>query len=1196
MNWNFSAWSIRHPVPPILLFVVLIALGIYSFLALPITRFPNIDVPVIAVTVTQSGAAPSELENQVTKRVEDAIAGISGIKHITSTITDGQSVTAAEFRLEVNTDRALNDVKDAIAKIRSDLPRSVDEPIIQRIEVEDQAIVTYAASSPGMTPEQLSWFVDDTVVRALQGLKGVGRVERMGGVHREIQVRLDPDRLAALGVTAATINQQLRSTNVDLSGGRGDFGGQEQAIRTLASADTVSGLADTRIPLPGGREAKLSDLGDVVDSWEEPRSFARLDGQPVVAFSVLRSKGASDTTVADVVAKRVAELGKDHPNVTFAKIDDSVTYTYGNYESAMETLAEGAILAVIVVLLFLRDWRATLVAAITLPLAAIPTFGVMDLMGFSLNLVSLLAITLVTGILVDDAIVEIENIERHMAMGKPPYRAAMEAADEIGLAVIAITATIVAVFAPVSFMGGIAGQYFKQFGLTVAIAVFFSLLVARLITPMLAAYFFRPHAHEGPGFVQLLLRKLLWIVPLWAVGAAILYTLAALPDFAATSALSTLLPPLDFDTARHDAALLAAGLFGLAVLLAYLGRPHDEAGKVGVINRGYTAFLSGTLHVFRVPTPFWRKGPDGKRRLLRLPFGMRWVTLTIGIAVFVASIYSIRFLPTGFIPKEDASRIVVSLELPPGSTLEKTRKVTDEAVKSIRKLPEVKSVLVIGGSSPTGTLELRRAALTINLLRKDKRIRSQSQLEPIIAQKLDAIPDIRAFYVNERGERELTVGILGNDGDKVSAVAANLESEMRKDPMFQSPSAMAAFARPEIRITPRFDIAADLGVTADQISQTVRVATIGDVSANLAKFNLGARQIPIRVELEKSAREDLATIRNLKVTTASGAAVPLETVAKIGFGRGPSTINRFDRDRLVKVGTSMAPGYEIGQGSARIQELPAVKTMPAGVRLQAVGDAEVQGEVFAGFASAMMAGIMMVLVVLILLFGSFFLPITILAALPLSVAGVIGALLLTHTAVSMPVVIGILMLMGIVTKNTIMLVDFAVEREKHGMSQTEAIIDAGSKRARPIIMTTLAMAAGMMPAAMATGEGGEFRAPMAIAVIGGLLVSTVLSLVLIPSIYTLMDDLSHATGRLFRWLLDPNQPVEPGTGLVPVAGAGHGASVPAGGPQPTLGGDGRFTYGPPAIYQIGARPGGDGGDGGSDGDGQGPRRYPHAAE
>ncbi|GGD15410.1 efflux RND transporter permease subunit [Aureimonas glaciei] len=1147
MNWNFSAWAIRNPVPPILLFVVLVALGIVSFFTLPITRFPNIDVPVIAVTVTQSGSAPSELETQVTKKVEDAIAGVSGIKHITSTVTDGQSVSAAEFRLEIDTDRALNDVKDAIAKIRMDLPRTIDEPIIQRIEVENQSIVTYAASSPGKTPEQLSWFVDDTVVRALQGLKGVGRVERVGGVEREIQVRLDPDRLAALGVTAAGINAQLRATNVDLSGGRGEFGGQEQAIRTLAAADTVAGLAATRIYLAGGREVRLSELGEVVDSWEEPRSFARLDGEPVVAFSIYRAKGASDTTVADATSEKVAELAAQYPDVVFSKIDDSVTYTYGNFESAMETLVEGALLAVIVVLIFLRDWRATAVAAITLPLAAIPTFWAMSMMDFSLNLVSLLAVTLVTGILVDDAIVEIENIERHMAMGKPPYRASMEAADEIGLAVIAITMTIIAVFAPVSFMPGVAGQYFKQFGLTVAVAVFFSLLVARLITPMLAAYFFRPHATTGPGFWRLFGQRLVWFGIPAALAIVALFGLALLPeaDLGSAAAVETLrsyaatLPPVSLDQAKEYALAIAGGALIVAALFAYIAMPHPAEHHDGLVMRAYTRFLRGTMHTFWIWTPFRRRRPDGERTRVRVPFGMRWVTLAVGVGLFFWAMDSIKYLPTGFIPKEDASRIVVSFELPPGSTLDRTMAVTDQVVASIRELPEVRSVLVVGGASPTGTLEIRRAGITINLVRKFERTRSQGDLEPVVAAKLAEIPDIRSFYVNDRGERELSIGILGSDGPAVAEVAADLESQMRRDPMFSNPSAMASFARPEIRIRPRLDQAADLAIAPEAISETVRVATIGDVGANLAKFNVGTRQVPIRVELAEAARHDLATIRNLRVLTGTGASVPLESVADIGFGQGPSTIDRYDRERLVKVGTSMMPGYEIGQGSERIKTLPAVTDMPAGVRMQEVGDAEIQAEVFTGFASAMGAGIMMVLVVLILLFGSVFVPITILASLPLSVGGVVGALLLTHTAVSMPVVIGILMLMGIVTKNSIMLVDFAVEQEKHGMPQHDAIIDAGRKRARPIIMTTLAMAAGMVPAAMASGEGGEFRAPMAIAVIGGLLVSTVLSLVFIPSVYTLMDDLSHLVGRVFGWMLSPNASDEHG-----VTGAGHAAAAP----------------------------------------------------
>ena len=495
MRLNISAASIRRPIPGTVFFVVLTVLGLFSFSELPITRFPSIDIPLVSVAVSESGAAPSELETQVTKRIEDSVANLTGVKHVMSTVSDGLSSTVIEFQLETDTDRAVNDVKDAVAKVRADLPGTIEEPIIDRIDVEGQSIVSYAASSPGMTLEQLSWHVDDVVIRQLQGLKGVGRVQRIGGVSREIRVELDPDRLQALGVTAADVNAQIRAVNTDMAGGRGEIGGQEQTIRTLANRRSIENLNDLKISLSNGRQIRLAELGTVIDTAEEARSFARLNGEPVVSFNVYRIKGASDVAVADEAAKKLKELEAANPDISFSLIDDSVSYTHGNYESAMHTLIEGAVLAVIVVFLFLRDMRATLIAAVALPLSIIPTFFLMDLMGFSLNLVSLLALTLVTGILVDDAIVEIENIVRHMRMGKSPYRAAMEAADEIGLAVIAITFTIVAVFAPVSFMGGVAGQYFSQFGLTVAAAVLISLFVARLITPLMAAYLLRPHKH-----------------------------------------------------------------------------------------------------------------------------------------------------------------------------------------------------------------------------------------------------------------------------------------------------------------------------------------------------------------------------------------------------------------------------------------------------------------------------------------------------------------------------------------------------------------------------------------------------------------------------------------------------------------------------------------------------------------------------
>lgn len=1032
MRINFSAWSIRKPVPAILLFVVLCVLGLLAFSKLPVTRFPNIDIPLISVTVTQSGAAPAELESQITKRVEDSVANIPGVKHVTSTLTDGQSLTLIEFRLETNTDRAVNDVKDAIAKIRADLPRTIDEPVIQRIDVEGQSILTYGAASAGMTLEQLSWHVDDVVARELQGLKGVGRVERYGGVDREIRISLDPDRLLALGITAGEVNRQVRATNVDLAGGRGEVGGQEQAIRTLAGAKTVADLAETKITLTGGREVRLKDLGRVEDSNSEPRAFGRLNKNPVVTFSVFRSKGSSELSVKDVVQQRIDELNKRYPDIKITPIDDAVAYTHGNYKAAMETLLEGAALAVIVVFLFLRNWRATLITAIALPLSAIPTFWAMELMGFSLNLVSLLGITLVTGILVDDAIVEIENIVRHMKMGKSPYRAAMEAADEIGLAVIAITLTIVAIFAPVSFMGGIAGQYFRQFGLTVAVAVLFSLLVARLITPMMAAYLMRPVKHADP--------------------------------------------------------------------------------KDGWIMGSYVGLLKSTLKKRRIP--FFPR-LDGSGGWRTLPFNTAYATLIVGFLFLFGSIQATQLLPTGFVPDEDTSRVVASVELPPGATLDDTRVTTDKLVDALKTIPEVRDVFVLGGASPTGQREVRRAAVFILLKPKAERDIRQKELKVTIAEKLASVPDVRAWYVNERGEREMAFSILSKDGDALDEAVARIEARMRGVPGYLNVATAGSLSRPELRVTPKLEEAANLGVTPEAISEAVRVATIGDVGANLAKFNAGDRQVPIRVQLDEAARTDMRNIAALRVTNASGVSIPLTAVADVGFGEGPSSIDRYDRVRRAQIGADLKRGFELGTAQDKFQEIVKQVGLPPGVWIAATGDAEIQGEVVDGFITAMTTGLMLVLTVLILLFGSVFQPITILLSLPLSFGGVVIALLATHNAVSMPVYIGLLMLMGIVTKNAIMLVDFAVEEVGRGKDRMTALLEAGRKRARPILMTTIAMAAGMMPSAYGVGDGGEFRAPMAIAVIGGLIVSTMLSLVFVPSFYAVMDDLSHLTGRLF---------------------------------------------------------------------------------
>ncbi len=1137
MNFNFSAWSIRKPVPAILLFVVLTLVGIMSFRAMPVEKFPNIDFPLIAVSVGQSGATPAELEAQVTKIIENSVAGVSGVKHITSNVSDGNSQTLIEFRLEVPTTKALEDVKDAIAKVRSTLPGGVDEPIVQSIDVVGQSIQTYAVSAPGMTLEQLSWYVDDVVKRDLQGLPGIGRVERYGGVEREIRIDLDPVKLQAYGITAATVNQQIAATNADSGAGRGEVGGMEQTIRTLGGAKTLTDLKATKITLSGGRDVKLSDIADVRDSNAEQRSFARYNGDGVVAISIFRAKGASSTSVGELVGKKIDELTeRSKGSVSFSLVDDTVYFIYGNYKAAMETLIEGAILAVIVVLIFLRDWRATLISAIALPLSAIPAFWVMNYLGFSLNLVSFLGLNLATGILVDDAIVEIENIARHMRMGKSPYRAALEAADEIGLAVIAISLTIVAVFVPVSFMGGIVGQYFKQFGMTVAIAVLFSLMVARLITPMMAAYLMR-HTHQEehvPGFLLRgythLLHFLNWgpsslvhdgkgsnHVRQWSFAGYALATgaflgLTSLFTKMLGGAPSTIAPPM----AMAAAALIAV----FAVMAIGLIAIEHRSGrrKWARTNRGTEAALASGY------------------RMRTAPRFMSYLTMLAGYGLVFASTLLFPYLPTGFIPKGDESRFVLALELPPGSKLEDTGATAEKIAQIIRQNEDVSQVFVLAGTSPTGTLDPRLASVSVNLKYRDVdlinnmwnpvatalglplrewegRVKPQWQVEEEIFPKLGSMPDIRWFKVQENGQREVAFNMLSDDASALNDAAARLETALREDGRLIAPVAEGALLRPEIQIMPKSSEAAKLGITAQQISQAVRVATIGDFAPLLAKFSIDGRQVPIRVQIPESARASFSELSNLRVISDKGISVPLSTVADIKLSEGPSSIKRYDRERQATIGADLPSGVELGDGVKIIEETAAKLNLPSSVNVQKSADAEIQDEVNTEFMKAAGLGLVLMLAVLVLLLGNVFMPFAILLSLPLSIGGVVLALLITNNAFSMPVTIGMLMLIGIVAKNAIMLIDFAVERVRHGMTRVDAIVDAGRKRARPIIMTTIAMAAGMLPSAMGIGEGGAFRAPMAIAVIGGLIVSTFLSLVFVPSFYIVMDDL----GRLVAW-------------------------------------------------------------------------------
>ena len=1016
---NISAWAIRHPLPPIVLFVVLLFMGIVSFVRLPVTADPDIAFPGVDVQIYQPGAAPQELETQVMQKVEGSIAGIGNIDNITSWAVEGEAHIFVQFQIGTPIDRAVADVRDAVAKVRPLLPQAIQEPVIQRINADGGPMEYYGVSSSGLTDEELSWFVDNTITKRLLSVTGVATVQRGGGVNREIRVELDPARMAALGITAFEVNNQLRALNLDSTGGRAQLGGGEQSIRVLGGARTALALGETQIALSGGRFARLSDLADVRDSVGEIRQLARLNGRPATTFSVIKAKGYSDVTVDEGIQAELAKIKKENSQVSFSQIFTSVEYTKDTYHSAIMALIEGSILSVLVVFLFLRDMRATLISALAIPLSAIPTFVFMQWADFTLNSISLLALSLVAGVLVDDAIVEIENIVRHMRMGKSGYQAALDAADQIGLAVVATSATIVAVFLPVSFMGGLTGQYFKQFGLTVAAAVFFSLLVARLITPVLAAY------------------------------------------------------ALKSDGVAH----------------------HDD----GPIMAWYQRVLRwSTLH--------------------------RWKTVLAGIGIFVLSIVGmIVLVPFSFIPEGDIGFTFATVELPPGVQLEQTSAVTAAAYRMLARQPEVRDVVEEVGTGDEG---VRAASLDIALVPKSQRKVTQRQFEDRMLQEFKTIPDAQLHFNRNGNGRDVNIYITGDNPQLTYDTARKVVDEMATLPFVRDARINNDLPRPEILIHPHLDLASQLGVTVETISDTIRIATLGDLDQNSAKFSLGDRQVPIRVSLNEDSRKSLSTLENLPVPTSKGGTVPLKAVADITFGEGPTRVRRYNQSRRLFIDADLK-GMELGPAMKAIYNLPTLKNLPQGVHRVEVGDAKYMNELITNFFIAMGTGILMVFAVLVLLFARVLQPITILFALPFSIAGVVLALAISGFSASLGVFIGLLMLMGIVSKNSILLVDFAIEEMRAGADRVTAILEAGHKRARPIVMTTVAMVAGMMPVALGLGGDTAFRQPMAIAVIGGLITSTGLTLVIVPAAFTLIDDIERWLAPKVGRVLVPQPPPEP---------------------------------------------------------------------
>jgi multidrug efflux pump subunit AcrB len=1010
MQFNVSAYSIRNPVPAVLLFIMLTLLGVMGFRSMKIQQFMDIDLPMIIVTAALPGAAPAQLETEVARKIENSIASVQGLKHIYSTARDGSVTVTAEFRLEKTPQEAMDDVRDAVARVRSDLPAELRDPVITKMDFAAMPVLAYTVASTRMDDEALSWFVDNQVSKALLAVPGVGGVSRVGGVTRQVVVELDPLRLLALNATAADVSRQLRQMQQEAPGGRTDLGGSEQAVRAIATVASAQELGAMQVVLSDGRRIRLDELAQLRDTVAEVRQAARLDGKPVVAFEVARSRGAGEIDVAEGVRAALQAVRERHPDVVITEAFNFVEPVIENYHGSMALLFEGALLAVIVVWLFLREWRATLVSAVALPLSAIPAFAVMHWMGFSINVVTLLALSLVIGILVDDAIVEIENIMRHLQMGKSPYQAAMEAADEIGLAVVATTFTLIAVFLPTAFMSGMVGKFFVQFGWTAAIAVWFSLVVARMLTPMMAAHLLkRPtRVHAEPRWMAPYLRLAAWCLKhrLW--------TLLAVVAFSAVSCAPLI------------------------------------AGKI----------------------------------------------------------------PGAFIPPDDLSQTQIALTLPPGATFAQTLAATEQAEALVRSHPHVKLIYTaIGGGKAgadpfmsAGAAESNKSTLTLNLTPRDQRPGiSKQAIEADLRQAMDALPGARV-KVGFGGSAEKFILVLaGEDGDALAIHARVVEQELRTLPGIGNVTSTSSLQRPELAVRPDNARAADLGVTSAAIADTLRVATAGDYDQALAKLNLSQRQVPVVVRLPESARQDLALLERLPVPGARGP-VPLANVATLEVTSGPAQIDRYDRLRNVNFEIELN-GQPLGNVQAQADQLPSLQKLPPGIIRTVVGDAEAMGELVEGFGLAMATGVLCIYIVLVLLFHAWVQPATILVALVLSIPGAILALYLTRTDLSMPALIGMIMLMGIAAKNSILLVEYAVmARREHGLNRWDALLDACHKRARPIVMTTIAMGAGMLPIAIGFGTDPSFRAPMAIVVIGGLITSTFLSLLVVPVVYTLVDD------------------------------------------------------------------------------------------
>lgn len=1050
---GLSGVAIRRPVFTSMIMLGLVVLGLFALRGLPIDQYPDIEIPVVTVTTVYPGASPETIEREVSERMEQAFNPVQGVDGITSISLEGVSQIIIEFDLDRDSDDAANDVRAKIATVRADLPADIEEPLVQTFDPSAQPIVSLAVSS-GTTPIQaLTSLADEDIRRTLEAVPGVGEVQLAGGLAREIRVDVDPERLQAQGVSVNEVIGALRAQNLEVPAGRVERGTGEQLVRVTGRIEDPRQFREVVVANRGGTPIRLGDVASVQDATEEERSVALVDGQRAVALNILKVSGANTVDVAEGVIEAVDEIQAGLPAGTELRVirDNSVSIRH-SVEDTLFELVLGAILTVVIVMLFLNDGKATVITALALPVSVIAAFMLMGAMGFTLNVISLLALSLSIGILIDDAIVVIENIVRHREMGKGYFESAADGTKEIFLAVMATTLSIVAVFVPVAFMGGIIGRFFFQFGMTVAFAVLVSLFVAFTLTPMMAAH--------------------------WGVD------------------------------------------------------PHVEGGHApskNPLKRGISAF-----------NRWFDRTALRYSGVIEWALSHRKTTVFGALGLLFGSFLLFPLIGGGFLPPQDQSQFVVQFETPDGSSLSYTRDKAAQIAASVRELPGVDYTYTTVGAGQTGTVTA--GDVFVSLVGPGERAQTQQEVQAAARERLAPIFGVATSVLDAGGlggaQAPLAVEVRGPDVAGLQALARQVEDEVARLPDVVDVQNSLGQPRPEYRIDVDRDLANELGLTVGQVAATVRPVLAGQDVTTWQDPTGEERDVVLQVA--PSLRQSVDDIARLPIATGAGGTVPLAQIARIVEGTAPSQIDRSDLQRTATISGSPAPGLSVSEATSAIQARLDAMDIPEGYTVGFGGETEQLAETAGYVIQAILLAIILIFLILASQFESVTQPFAIMMSLPLSLIGVLVALLLTNDTLNMMSMIGVILLFGLVVKNAILLVDNANERRRDGADRYRALVEAGQVRLRPIVMTTLAMIAGMLPSALALGEGGGFRAPMSRAVIGGLITSTILTLVVVPVAYTYFDDLGEwVRGKLRRGdrAVAPEAPARVSPALAPVPAA-----------------------------------------------------------